>query len=371
MKDKRYIALFCYCALYSCSSGGLSDVVDAAHELPVAVSTTDGRCGTTPRLLVSASTFPRPASDAGNLELAVLGLVASASDLYYVISLAENNGRLFSPILAGSVLRVPLRGGPPTLVASGSIFTKPVLTASSVLLGERNAYPNGNRDAIVSIPLPGDATSGGAMLASMDTLIAGPVTDGNNVYFADSAGIEAVSLADGSTAATVVTLVPDTCNTMGVFGRRLLFILAQGSVNSVPLPPQAGSSVATLGACAPGPALLIPCGSDACWLDEGVNAMMRMDPAGGPMATIPLQGSLTSPSDVAFDGSNFYTIGGISGVTERLGRMALDGGGSTILATMPASGGGSLAVDDACVYWGNALGIFSLAKTAEGPFAQQ
>jgi hypothetical protein len=54
-----------------------------------------------------------------------------------------------------------------------------------------------------------------------------------------------------------------------------------------------------------------------------------------------------------------------------LGRMALDGSGSTILATMPASGGGSVAVDDACVYWGNALGIFSLAKSAAGPFAQQ
>ena len=54
----------------------------------------------------------------------------------------------------------------------------------------------------------------------MDTLISGPVTDGSNVYFADSAGIEAVSLVDGSTAATLVTLVPDTCNTMGVFGAR-------------------------------------------------------------------------------------------------------------------------------------------------------
>ena len=303
--------------------------------------------------------------------MAVLGLVANASDLYYVISWAENQGPLFSPILAGSVLRVPLRGGAPTLVASGFMFTRPVLTTSSVLLGERNTYPNANRDAIVSIPLPGDATSGGATLASMDTLIAGPVTDGSNVYFADSAGIEAVSLADGSAAATVVTIVPYTCNTMAVFGQRLLFILPQGSVNSVPLPPQAGSPIASLGTCAPGPALLMPCGSDACWLDEGANAMMRMDPAGGPMATIPLQGSLTSPLDVAFDGSNFYTIGGNSGVTERLARMALDGSGSTILATMPASGGGSVAVDDACVYWGNALGIFSLAKTAAGPFTQQ
>lgn len=73
---------------------------------------------------------------------------------------------------------------------------------------------------------------------------------------------------------------------------------------------------------------------------------------------------------VAFDGADFYIVGGESGTTERLGRMATDGSSSVILATMPAGGGGSVAVDDECVYWSNALGIFSLAKTAEGPFAQ-
>lgn len=40
-----------------------------------------------------------------------------------------------------------------------------------------------------------------------------------------------------------------------------------------------------------------------------------------------------------------------------------------ILATVPSGGGGFIAVEDECIYWSNALGIFSLAKTAEGPFA--
>ena len=118
-------------------------------------------------------------------------------------------------------------------------------------------------------------------------------------------------------ASTVVTLVPDTCNTVGGFGQRLLFILAQGSVRSVPLPAQAGSPVAPFGTCAPGSNSLMPCGSDACWLDEGVNAMMRMDPAGGPMATIPLQGSLTSPVDVAFDGSKMWVSDNANNAIQR------------------------------------------------------
>jgi hypothetical protein len=37
---------------------------------------------------------------------------------------------------------------------------------------------------------------------------------------------------------------------------------------------------------------------------------------------------------------------------------------------MPSEAGGSVAVDDECVYWSNTEGIFRVAKTAVGPFAQ-
>ena len=170
---------------------------------------------------------------------------------------------------------------------------------------------------------------------------------------------------------TMVTLTSGISNGVGVFGQRLLFVLPQGAVDSGPLPPAANSPVTTLRTGAPGPVDLMPCGTDACWLDEGVNAMMRIDPAGGSIAVMPLPTALSQPLDVAFDGADFYVIGSrSSGTTELLGRMTSDGSTSSIIATMPANGGGSVAVDDECVYWQKALGIFSLAKTAEGPFAQ-
>ncbi len=344
--------------------------MDAFSEIASAETPPDDRCGLTPRLLVNAGTFPRPPSDAGNIEVVALELVANASDLYYVISAAENNGNLFSPILAGSVLRVPLRGGQPTLVASGFMFFKPVLTATSVIVGEDNAFPNNDSSAVVSVPFDGGAPTTIVALADNDSLSTGPVTDGTYVYFADRSGIQAVPLAGGSTSADILTLTSGIVNSIGVFGQRLLFFLPQGAVESVDLPPVSNSPLTTLGTGAAGPTDVMPCGTDACWLGEGADAMMRMAPTGGPIAVMPLPAALASPLNVAFDGSDFYIMGGASGTTQRLGRMAADGSSFAILATMSSTGGGFVAVDDACVYWSNALGIFSLAKTAEGPFAQ-
>jgi hypothetical protein len=53
-----------------------------------------------------------------------------------------------------------------------------------------------------------------------------------------------------------------------------------------------------------------------------------------------------------------------------LERIAADGSCPVVLVNMPASQGPSVAVDDECVYWSNPEGIFSLAKTAPGPFDQ-
>ena len=373
MVSRVCTVLLCFSVLCSCGSDGLrlrALAVDAAQEVTSAEAPPDGRCGLTPRLLVGASTFPVPA-DTGKALVTAGALVANASDLYYVISAFGCHGQQGGCwSLAGSVLRVPLRGGQPTLVASGFIFHKPVLTETSVILGEDNASVIDDSSAIVSIPIEGGAPTTIVTLANNDSLTTGPVTDGTYVYFADQSGIEAVPLAGGSTSPAPVTLAPSLSAAIGVFGQRLLFFLPQGDVDSVSLPPESNSPVTTLGTSAAGPTDVMPCGADACWLGEGAEAMMRIDPAGGPIAVMPLPSDLARPLNVVFDGADFYIIDGGSGTTERLGRMAADGSASVILATMPADGGGSVAVDDECVYWSNSLGIFSLAKTAEGPFAQ-
>ncbi len=100
-----------------------------------------------------------------------------------------------------------------------------------------------------------------------------------------------------------------------------------------------------------------------------------MDPvAGGPTAIATVQGGL---GDLAFDGTNFYAtaFGGSSGTFGSYGPASAPG-----LVRIPAAGGSptvlvngnvtAVAVDDQCVYWAGPSGIFSLAKTAQGPFDQ-
>jgi hypothetical protein len=78
--------------------------------------------------------------------------------------------------------------------------------------------------------------------------------------------------------------------------------------------------------------------------------------------------------DLAFDGTNVYaTAFGFPGPFGSSGP-----GSAPDLVRIPAAGDSpvvlvkgnatSVAVDDQCVYWSGPPGIFSLAKTAQGPF---
>jgi hypothetical protein len=80
---------------------------------------------------------------------------------------------------------------------------------------------------------------------------------------------------------------------------------------------------------------------------------------------------------MAFDGTHFYLMGSKDSETLELVRVNSEGSDLVSVATMPSARGdapvvtgGSLALDESCVYWSNGLGIFSLAKTAETPLAQ-
>lgn len=155
------------------------------------------------------------------------------------------------------------------------------------------------------------------------------------------------------------------------------FVEPQGDVESLPLPPEHDGPIALLGTGRTGPSGLLACASDACWIDGSENAIARVDPVrGGAIETFPLPTSLDRASDLACDGRFFYVMGGSSAGRRQLGRISLDGSESVVLGTMGTgegnwfAGAGSLAVDDACVYWSNTLGIFSLDKTSDGGFVQ-
>ncbi len=328
----------------------------------------DGRCGLTPRMLVNSSTLPAP-TDAGPVSAGVGTIVASTSDLYYTIYVVQN-GSASGAYLAGSVMRVPLGGGQSTQVAYGYLFGQPLVTATSVVFLADNTFPNNDSDAIIAVPLSGGAATTLLTLASNDAFLNGIATDGTLLYFGDQNGLEAVPLASDSGAAGMVTIKPGALTDgIGVFGQSLIFTLPQGGIESVPLPPQADSPASMLGTTGAAPVDLSSCGPNACWLDEGNNSLEQMSGSGGTIARIALTGPLATAYTFAFDGTNFYVLGADSS-DESLARIPSDGGCPVILVDMPVSGGWGVAVDDECVYWTNSEGIFSLAKTAVGPFHQ-
>jgi len=298
-------------------------------------------------------------------------IAATTSDLYYTIAVSQNAGGPSEPYLGGSVMRVPLGGGPSTQVASGYLFTRPVVGPTSVILGERGGiYPINRNDAIASVPLSGGPATT-VMTLSTGSLINGLATDGTYVYFTDQVSLQVVPLAPDSGAASALTLTTEQPNVIGAFGQRLIFIVPQGAVASLPLPPRANSTLTMLGTSAAGATEIMPCGSDACWLGD-TNTLQKINPAGGaPISIATLTGAIEVALGVAFDGTSFYAIGiNASGSEDSLERIPADGSCPAVIVHMPFNDGGDVAVDDECVYWLNSEGIFSLAKTAQGPFNQ-
>jgi hypothetical protein len=78
-------------------------------------------------------------------------------------------------------------------------------------------------------------------LADDDVLLGGPATDGQFVYVSDQQGILAVPLDAEAGAAPIRVTSTFPVNSVGVFGRRIVFVQPQGAVGSVPLPPAPGT----------------------------------------------------------------------------------------------------------------------------------
>jgi hypothetical protein len=326
-------------------------------------------------MLVAASSIATPV-DAGPV-LAGFGSIATTpSGLLYATYVVQNNPPdLQNEYLAGDLLRVPLAGGQPTSVASGHLFVKPVVAGSVAILGERGGIPPGDgNDSIAELPFDGGPPSTIFNLATGNQLVNGIGTDGTFVYFDDLSGLQALPLAGGSDAGPI-TIVGTSLPTapwpdvVGAFGSKLLFIYPQGETDTVALPSQPASQVTSLGTTNPGPTDLMACGVEACWLSG--TQINGVDPAGGSIhVVVDFTGALRGAFDAVFDGRSFYGIGTVSNTSNGLVRVGTDGTCPELIATMPSEAGGSVAVDDECVYWANAEGIFSVAKTAMGPFAQ-
>jgi len=360
-----FYGAFCFLAVVAgvgCTSAshvGLPGSDAGTSQVPPA----DGRCGLTPQLVVPASAFPVP-TDAGPVTSGVGAIIATGSDLYYTIWVLPVVSPGFgAAYFDASLLRVPMSGGQPTLIASGALFLDWVLTPTSLIVGENTSSGS---DVILSVPLAGGPPT--TVLTCNYCLVSGFATDGTYVYLGDTNGVEAVSLAPTSGSPAVITLTSDIPGTIAVLGQQLILALPEGGVESVPLPPLANSAVTQRGTAGAGQNDMQPCGSNVCWRSEAPNEIWQMNPASGApttLATLPF----AEAWGLTFDGSNFYlAVTDSNSSTVKLARISADGSDPVVLVTM--KNGGAHAVDDECVYWASSEGIYSLAKTARGPFNQ-
>jgi hypothetical protein len=71
-----------------------------------------------------------------------------------------------------------------------------------------------------------------------------------------------------------------------------------------------------------------------------------------------------------FDGDSFFVISYASNMSSvnTLRRIPPSGGPASVVGTF--HGGGAFAVDDECLYWASADGVYSRAKIAGTSFAQ-
>jgi hypothetical protein len=322
----------------------------------------NGRCGPTPKVLVSAGAYAG-LFDAGSVDDTVRAILLDGSDLYVVLQPTSLGPKMTSGSPDG-VLRVSTYGGSSVLLASGAFLEAPAFTPTSVIVGEEDGQVDPTN--IVSIPRDGSAPAILASLPGTDTLFTPMVTDGTSVYFADNGGVESVPVVPAATPATPTTLVANQVpSTLAVFGQRLLMFFNDGEVDSLPIGADAGVTTQIGQASAAVQGSVVSCGAAACWL--GTGEIDQIDPASGPATTVAvLTGAVASASGLAFDGTTFFVSGQSSPTATSSAIVSVPGGGGaqTVVATLPSST--AIAVDDACVYFSTSTGIFSLLKSAQG-----
>jgi hypothetical protein len=300
----------------------------------------------------------------------IWGIAVTGTDVYYTIE-----GELPGGVTA-ALMRVPLGGGLSTPVTTGS-FAGAVITGTQLVFVRQGS---GTENDIMTIPLAGGPpTQVGTFSLNPDVFMTGFTADDNFVYYTTSNGVYAVPLNPDAGSAGVIPITtqlpPDHQNPegLGLFGNQLIFGWSNGGIESVPLPPQANAPVTTLNAGHDESLYVTLCGSTSCWLGWEDYGFEKIDSTGKSLATLSIDSLpwLYHWEYAAFDGTSFFLAGNgpLRYVNLRAGflaRVAASDGTVTMLGGMEFAQ--DVAVDDECVYWASASGLFSLSKTTTQTF---
>jgi hypothetical protein len=321
-----------------------------------AAAASGAKCSASPKLLV---------------DLDALVTTLHATEISSSFVAVDSTNVFFA--FGGSLLRAPLRGGPPVVLAPvDPAYFGVLLVTSMGIVYELSAAgrPNGSIARV--------STAGGTPVTLATTSgEPGPIaTDDTSVYFADGASIESVPLTGGVAPHTLAVL-PDgqgmqvqPVTGLAVVGSQLVITEASGIVADLPLQ---GGSLQTLATDQANARFPMSCGSDTCWWTgptpagvagtQGPGSIERL--SHGSETTI--TGAPYLPWSLAFDGTSFFETVACDICSGTLMRIPASGNKPVTMAA-----GGFVAVDDTCAYYsvvsgltGN--GIYSVDKSYDGP----
>ncbi len=333
----------------------LLTVVGCSSGSTPAAASAGSKCAAAPTQLLTANDLFGPDATAIGIS-AGMDLAVNATDLYVAVNYGSSGG---------AILRAPIRGGAPAVVASVDGSEQGfMLTADSVVFAQADNPYNHATGAIVRVGLQGGSRTVLASASIEAGTIFGPsgilATDGTDVYFAASDGTRAVPLAGG--AARMLT---SHTGPLTIVGTNL--VIADSAAEGVFTVPLAGGDPAAIASNLSGNlGPILGCGSNICWAsavpvspsEPGTGQLMQLAPAGGTPVSLAASDDLYVVNHLAFDGTAFYAtmLADVSfGV---LARVPAAGG-----APMMAAGGDGLAIDDECLYVGDVThGVYSVAK---------
>lgn len=314
-------------------------------------SAAEPKCGPTPTQLVD---FDVLASQTGTSWIGAMQLVVDSMNVYFVFG--------------DQLMRVPIRGGD----ASGSKLSldpngfgnwDPVVTPTAIVLHYPTSDAGLDNEHIVSVPTQGGPET---ILATSHDRVWSLTADAHNAYFADSDGIQRVSLAGGDVQLLTVGVDGDAAEVGGltVIGPNVIATSqAQGgTVLSVPIQGGAVTTLATQQAAS----FPMACNSDICWWTGGSETAMGMVTAPGYFARLTATGVTTVegqvfPWSIAFDGSAFFETVGCDLCSGTLVRFPASGAPAVNMGSA-----GFVAVDDQCAYFSVLLGDSTLPSQSDG-----
>ena len=352
----------CGCSERLIESAGLGHG-DGGADAAKGVSSTGPKCGPAPRQLVD---FNALVSKALGGSIGAMQLAVDATNVYFVFD--------------GSLMRVPLRGGPPVVMQSLARVIQEndvVVTSTAVLL--HGIVGLGSNDQVLRVPLDGGPTT---TLATTNGQVKAFVANESAVYFGDQDGVKTVPVAGGNVQ-TLTDAMSGSVSGLAIAGANLIvttanFIANDGAVFSVPLGGGAPTELAAQQSSASFPMV---CGSDVCWWTGAPPT--PMGPTGPGYIARLENGAVTTisapvfPWSLAFDGWSFFETVGCDACSGTLVRIPASGAPVTSMVTA-----GYAAVDEDCVYFSVAdgidlpssvdggipgAGIFSVAKSYADP----